>query len=118
VKLKIKAAFESEMASAVYFIQAGHMEQAMRHLERAHVLGQYNILPHVRSHWHMLCIALRCHTFGEGLGQVVRIILGARGSSVRIMPVGNTGGSNISIFARIPIDPELAELIQQDRAGH
>jgi hypothetical protein len=118
VKSKLKAAFESEMASAVHFIQAGRMEQAMRHLERAHVLGQYNILPHVRSHWHMLRIALRRHACGEGLGQVVRIMLGALSSAVRIIPVGNTGGSNISMFARIPIDPELAELIKQDRVGH
>jgi hypothetical protein len=118
VKSKLKAAFESEMASAVQFIRAGCMEQAMQHLERAHVLGQYHILPHVRSHWHMLRIALRCHTFGEGLGQVLRIILGALGSTGRIIPVGNTGGSNISMFARIPIDPKLAELIKQDRAGH
>lgn len=118
MKSKLKAAFESEITLAVHFIRAGRMEQAMRHLERAHMLGQTNILPHVRSHWHMLRIALSCHAFGESLGQVVRIILGALGSAVRIVPVGNTGGSNISMFARIPIDPELAVLIKQDRARH
>lgn len=117
MKSKLKAAFESEITSAVHFIQAGHMEQAMRRLERAHVLGQYNILPHVRSHWHMLRIALRRRACGEGLGQIVRIILGALGTAGRFIPVGNTGGSNISMFARIPIDPELAELLKQDRAG-
>jgi hypothetical protein len=118
VKSKLKVAFESEMASAVHFIWVGRLEQAMRHLERAHVFGQYNVIPHVRSHWHMLRIALRRRAYGEGLGQVVRIILGALGSAVRIIPVGNTGGSNISMFARIPIDPELAGLIKQDRVGH
>jgi hypothetical protein len=118
VKSKLKAAFESEMVLAVHCIRAGRLEQAMWHLERAHVLGQSNVMPHVRSHWHMFRIALRRHAYGEGLGQVVRIILGALGSAVRIIPVGNTGGSNISMFARIPIDPELAELIKQDRDGH
>ncbi|MFC5460496.1 DUF3703 domain-containing protein [Massilia niabensis] len=111
----LKAAFENEMASAARLIQAGHPDQAMRHLERAHVLGQRKAMPHVRSHWAMLRIALERRAPGEVLGQGVRIVLGALGSAVGIVPTGNTGGTNISMFARLPIDPELAELIRQDQ---
>ncbi|WP_334187382.1 DUF3703 domain-containing protein [Noviherbaspirillum sp.] len=113
----LKAAFENEMASAGRFIRAGSLDRAMRHLERAHVLGQGEVIPHVRTHWGMLSIALKRRAPGEGLGQAVRIVLGALGSAVGMVPVGNTGGTNISMFARLPIDPELAVLIEQDRSG-
>ena len=45
-------------------------------------------------------------------GQAVRIVLGALGSAVGRVPVGNTGGTDISMFARLPIDPELAKLLE------
>lgn len=114
VNLKLKAAFKNEMASAERLIRAGHLEQAMWHLERAHVLGQGTVMAHVRSHWGMFRIAFKRHAPGEVVGQVVRIILGALGSAFGIVPVGNTGGTNISMFARLPIDPELAALMKQE----
>lgn len=112
-----QVAFEMEMASAGRLIRAGHLDHAMRHLERAHVLGQRKVMPHVRSHWGMLRIALRRHAPAEAFGQAVRIVLGALGSAVGMVPVGNTGGTDISMFARLPIDPELAALIEQDGSG-
>jgi hypothetical protein len=106
-----------EMASAGRLIRAGRLDQAMRHLERAHVLGQRRIMPHVRSHWGMLRVALKRHALAEVSGQAVRIVLGALGSAVGMVPIGNTGGTNVSMFARLPIDPELAALIEQHRSG-
>lgn len=44
-------------------------------------------------------------------GQTVRIVLGMLGSAVGIVPVGNTGGTDISMFKRMPIDPELQNII-------
>ena len=40
-------------------------------------------------------------------GQIVRIVLGTLGSAVGLVPVGNTGGTNVSMFKRMPIAPEL-----------
>jgi len=113
----LTAAFESEMALAGHLIRAGRLEQAMRHLERAHVLGQRTVMPHVRSHWGMLRIALKRHDWSEGLGQVLRIVIGAAGSATGIVPTGNTGRSDISMFARMPVDRDLAALTRQDKAG-
>ena len=45
------------------------------------------------------------------LGQTVRILLGILGSAVGIVPVGNTGGTDISMFKRMPIEPELQNII-------
>ncbi len=114
---KLKAAFEHEMAAAGRFIRAGYPDRAMRHLERAHVLGQRKVIPHVRTHWGMLGIALKRRAAVEGLGQAMRIVLGALGSALGIVPVGNTGGTNMGMFARLPIDPDLVVLMEQDRSG-
>ena len=45
------------------------------------------------------------------LGQTVRILLGILGSAVGVVPVGNTGGTDIGMFKRMPIDPELQNII-------
>jgi hypothetical protein len=106
-----RAAFENEIAQANELVARGELEAGMAHLERAHVLGQTYVVPHVRSHWLMLQVEIRRRRPRAAFGQVVRIILGAIGSAVGVAPVGNTGGSDVSMFARMPIDPELQSLI-------
>lgn len=96
------------MAAAEGHIRAGRPDHAMRHLQRAHVLGQTFVVPHFRSHWSMFRIALMRRSLADGLGQAVRIILGALGSAVGVVPTGNTGGTDISMFARLPLDPDIA----------
>jgi hypothetical protein len=105
------AAFESEIALAQQLIARGALEQAFAHLERAHVIGQAFVVPHVRSHWSMLKVELLRRRPAAAVGQVVRIVLGALGSAVGRVPVGNTGGSDVSMFKHMPIAPELQDLI-------
>ena len=45
------------------------------------------------------------------LGQIVRIVLGMLGSAIGIVPVGNTGGTDVSMFKRMPIEAELQNAI-------
>lgn len=105
------AAFESEIDLARQLIAGDEFEQGFAHLERAHVIGQAFVVPHVRSHWLMLQVEFRRRRPVAAFGQVVRIVLGALGSAVGTVPVGNTGGSDISMFKRLPIAPELQDLI-------
>lgn len=105
------AAFESEISCAKQFIAGGELEQGFAHLERAHVIGQAFVVPHARSHWLMLQVELRRKRPVAAFGQVVRIVLGMLGSAVGVVPVGNTGGSDISMFKRMPIAPELQDII-------
>lgn len=60
----------------------------------------------------MLKIGIARRSFGEVIGQVVRIVLGAIGSAVGVVPIGNTGGTNISMFKRLPIDPAIRKLVE------
>lgn len=110
----LKEAFEREMDEAQRLYRDGQLDQAFKHLETAHVLGQRRVVPHVRSHWLMLKVGLHRRSAPEVFGQAVRIVLGALGSAVGVVPVGNTGGINISMFKRLPIEPDIAGILDKN----
>jgi hypothetical protein len=105
------AAFDKEIALAKELIARGDLETGFGHIERAHVIGQAFVVPHARSHWLMLKVELRRRRPVAAFGQVVRIALGVLGSAVGVVPVGNTGGSDVSMFKRMPIALELQNTI-------
>ena len=105
------AAFEKEIGLAKELIARGEFETGFAHLERAHVIGQAFVVPHARSHGLMLRFEVRRKRPIAALGQVARLVLGILGSAVGKVPVGNTGGSDISMFKRMPIAPELQDII-------
>lgn len=111
---KLKKAFDAEIAAARHLYQKGQLSRAFAHLETAHVLGQHYVMPHIQSHWLMLKIGWRRRSAGEVIGQAVRILLGALGSVVGVVPTGNTGGTNISMFKRLPIAPAIAREFDTD----
>ena len=104
-------AFDNEMLGRRSSSQRGELEAGLAHLERAHVIGQAFVVPHARSHWLMLKVEFRRRRAVAAFGQGVRIVLGVLGSAVGVVPVGNTGGSDISMFKRMPIEPELQNII-------
>jgi hypothetical protein len=106
-----RAAFDNEITLAKELIARGELEASFVHLERAHILGQYFVVPHATSHWLMLAVELRRGRLIAAFGQVVRIVLGILGSAAGVVPVGNTGGTDISMFKRMPIEPELQKII-------
>ena len=59
----------------------------------------------------MLRVELRRRRVIDAFGHTVRLVLGMLGSAVGIVPVGNTGGTDISMFKRMPIEPELQKII-------
>ena len=94
----------------------GESAVAFSHLERAHVLGQTSTVHHVCVHFRMLQWALRERRASECLGQLFRIAGAATKTAVGLVPYGNTGGSNVSPFSSMPVEPELEKLIQQARS--
>jgi hypothetical protein len=111
---KQRGAFEHELDLARGHIAGGRPDHAVPHLERAHVIGQREVGPHVQVHWIMFRMALEARDVGAAVGQAVRIVLGALGSAVGVVPTGNTGGTNISMFKRLPIDPELERIMKDE----
>ncbi len=82
-----------------------------QYLENAHVLGQGSTYHHVKVHVLMLLWGVRQRSFRELWGQLFRIIGAATKTAVGLVPSGNTGGSNISPFATLPLKPEHAAAI-------
>jgi hypothetical protein len=90
-------------------------QESFRHLERAHVLGQTSTVEHVRVHWRMFLWGWHRRDFRECMGQVLRIFGAVTATALGWVPSGNTGGSNVSPFRRLPLDPELAAEIARAR---
>ncbi len=103
------------MAEAGGQLAAGDVKNAFAALERAHVLGQLDFVPHLRVHWQMLRVGWSAGDRCEVTGQLMRIALVPVGHLVGRLPVGNTGGVNVSAFKPMVIPPELERLIE-DRA--
>lgn len=109
---ELEKAFKAQMTAGVDLYHAGKFAEASRHLEIAHVLGQKFVAPHAATHYWMLKIGFRRRSVSEILGQGLRIVLGVLGSALGIVPVGNTGGTNISMFKRLPVDPDIQRLLK------
>lgn len=111
MRSELRQAFHAEMKASIVLYKNGQFAEAFQHLEVAHVLGQQYVAPHIQTHYWMLKIGLKRRSLPEIWGQVIRIGLGAIGSAVGIVPVGNTGGTNISMFKRLPVERNIQSLI-------
>lgn len=114
---RIRPYVESELVAARQAEARGQPGVAFSHLERAHVLGQSSTVEHVRAHWYMLLWGIRQRNLPECLGQLLRIVGAATSTAIGLVPQGNTGGSNVSPFKRMPLPPELAARIEEVRTS-
>ena len=111
----LQAAFHAEVQHAERALSNDRLAEAFAHLERAHVLGQWHVRPHLLAHWGMLRIGWRRRDLREIVGQLIRIPGGVIGSAIGRVPRGNTGGSNVSAFRSLPVPPDLRDLLTLDR---
>ena len=107
----IKPYVLEEIRTSAAESREGNSAQAFTHLENAHVLGQESTYLHVLAHIHMARWAVRQKDFKELAGQIIRIIGAATKTAVGLVPIGNTGGSNISPFKPLPLSDEHSRLI-------
>ena len=109
-----REAFDREWQLARTARDAGDLARAFGHLERAHILGQRSTWLHVQSHVGMLGIAWQRSDVREVAGQVTRIVAAALFSRLWV-PVGNTGGANVSATRPMPVPPDLQAILDADR---
>jgi len=114
VKSELKKAFETEMSQAITKYYEVNYEDSFLHLERAHILGQPFVVPHTRSHWWMLKIGIRKKDLKEIFGQMARIIASLLISKIWV-PIGNTGGANVSAIRPTPIPEDLKEVLGKEK---
>src|SRR3990167_1198325 len=103
---------ELEVARVAWTRKALH--EAFARLERAHILGQRYFLPHMQVHLWMLRIGWARRDGREVIGQITRLLLTPLCHLAGRLPLGNTGGANVSAFQPMPIAPELDALLKQD----
>src|SRR5262245_52516267 len=113
---RIHPSVQAELDAAAACDAQGRSGAAFGHLERAHVLGQADTLEHVRAHWAMLTWALRHNAAGEVWGQAWRLLGAALKTWVGRVPMGNTGGANVSGFKPMPVPADLQRLIDAARS--
>lgn len=89
-----------------------------RRLERAHVLSQTSTRDHVRVHWHMLLWGLRQRDAKEIAGQILRIAGAASKTAFGLVPIGNTGGANVSPLKPMPVPGDLADILAGREPGY
>lgn len=106
-----RLAFEGEMQAATSIAGSrGDLTRAFAHLERAHVIGQRNVLAHTRAHLGMLRIGWLRRDLREITGQLLRIPAALTKTLIWV-PRGNTGGANVSAFRRMPVADDLKHLV-------
>ena len=116
LKPALAEAFSREMTAARAAWAAGDPDATFGFLERAHILGQRDFLPHVLTHAWMLRVGWRRRDRREILGQVLRLVATIPGAVFGWVPAGNTGGANVSALKPMPIPAEFAPYFA-DRSG-
>jgi hypothetical protein len=104
-------ALREALNEAAFHVARGDHASAFASLERAHVLGQTDFGSHWRVHLRMLRVGWARRDSREVLGQMLRLALVPIGHAVGRLPVGNTGGSNVSAFRPMPVAADLQRLL-------
>ncbi len=107
---RILAAFHCEMQFANDARKENELNLAFRHYERAHILSQKYTFPHIKSHIGMLRIGLLRKDMREIFGQCIRMLAALVFSKLWV-PIGNTGGANVSALKPMPIPDDLKPLL-------
>ncbi|MES2583771.1 MAG: DUF3703 domain-containing protein [Pseudomonadota bacterium] len=99
--------FKEEMDLAKSHFAMHEWAQTIHHLERAHIVGQRYFWGHLMSHLWMLRVAWVRKDLREAAGQFTRILAVPMGYVFGWVPVGNTGGANVSPIRPMPIPQDL-----------
>lgn len=91
--------------------------RAWRSLERAHIISQRALGPHMRVHSIMVGYALHLRDGREVVGQLARLALAPLGSLTGRIPFGNTGRSNVSAFQPMALPEDLRSVLD-GQEGH
>lgn len=111
----LRAHFDKEVELFKEYFTQKHLQQAWRHLERAHILGQSYPVEHTAIHWKMLKFGISIKNWHEVLGQIPRLLVGGVKSFVGKIPVGNTGGANVPPLMPMEIPEDIQEILNKYR---
>ena len=108
----VKTAFDTQLQLAQ---STAASDQRWTALERAHILSQPWPVPHVRTHAMMIGLAIRQRDTREIVGQLIRVLVAGPASAVGKYPAGNTGRARVPATRPMPIEDDLAQLLEAAR---
>ncbi len=110
---RLHAVCELELRKAGEAEATGDLSQAWHFLERAHILGQFHAVLHLKVHCYMFMFAWRRRWWLEMMGQVPRFFLAMPGSWFGRAPLGNTGGANVGIFTPMAVPQDIEDKLRE-----
>lgn len=111
MKPAVRTAYQSALTTAQAAEARGDLDVAFADLERAHILGQRFLLPHIVTHLRMLRIGWKRRDGREVAGQVLRLLATVPGFMLGWVPKGNPGGANVSALKPVPLPADLQPLL-------
>ena len=106
-----KSEYQRVLISSRELEKAKNYSAAFSGLERAHILGQRYLIPHIHTHLLMLRIGFKQRDIREIFGQLLRVFATIPGYILGWVPKGNTGGSNVSALKPMPLPDDLVQLL-------
>ena len=107
---KLREALLHELAASRQLELRGSLDAAFAHLERAHILSQRYAFAHAAVHVRMLRVGWKRRDAREVLGQTTRTAAALLFSRLWV-PLGNTGGANVSALRPMPLPDDLRPLL-------
>mgnify|MGYP002785434325 CR=1 FL=1 len=108
--------YKVEMAASREAEHAGDIAAAIAHLERAHILGQRYLLPHLATHWRMLALARTAQNGPETRGQILRLVAAIPGYIFGWVPVGTPAARMSPLLSRCRF-PQTSRLTSRATAS-
>jgi len=108
----IRETYQEAIQNYAEALKGGDREAAWKHLERAHILSQRYFFRHWRTHWLMLGMARDARNRSEVRGQIRRLGAVPLGWIGGWVPKGNTGGANVHPLRPMPLEGDLAEILE------
>ncbi len=112
---ELRTAYRQSLQSAKSHYADRNYDAAFASLETAHILGQQYLLPHMIVHIWMLRVGAARRDKQEILGQIVRLVATVPGFIIGWVPLGNTGGANVSALKPMPVPDALSRLVPKPR---
>lgn len=109
---RLRDAYLAELNAAESDWYDAAFPASFAHLERAHILSQRYTLAHTYVHWRMFCFGWARRDWREVLGQLIRLPAALTKSRFWV-PIGNTGGANVSAVQPMPIPDDLRALLAE-----
>ena len=107
---KLRAALSFELTTARELEARGELAAAFARLERAHILSQRYAFAHSGVHLRMLRVGWKRRAAREVMGQITRTLAALVFSRIWV-PLGNTGGANVSALRPMPLPDDLRSLL-------